>query len=167
MLRFKPGIYLVAAIGRNNEIGRNGELPWRLKDEFAHFRRITTGKTVVMGRKTMESLPGPLRERTNLVMTRSDKPLPVAFLKTNFENVMARAKYEPVMVIGGEEIYRQFMPHATALLLSHVNLELTDCDAFFPEIDRDVWQYEQILADKYEAGTSWAFVCWTRKVSHR
>lgn len=133
-----PKIVIVAAHGRNREIGKDNKLPWSIPAEMKHFRRTTLGRTLLMGRKTAESLGGALKQRTNLVLTRSNTVpyegmIPVASLKEALEH--ATKDNSDLLIIGGEEVYRQFVDQADTLIISYVSVDVPDADAFFPEID--------------------------------
>lgn len=121
---------MIAAVGRNYEIGRGNELPWRCPSELRLFRELTTNATVVMGRKTMESLKRPLPERHNVVLTRSSGFMPNGFYPANMDDVMQLDG--PVWVIGGAQIYSLFLPHVEELWLSHMGVGVPDSDAHFP-----------------------------------
>lgn len=132
-------ITMVAARGRNGTIGKDGDIPWKLPDDLAHFRRETSGKTVLMGRKTFESLGRPLPRRRNLVLTRDSE-----FSAEGVETVhrieeLERLGLEELYVIGGEQIYRLFLPLAQAQTLTEVEGEFAG-DTFYPEFDRQVWE---------------------------
>lgn len=129
---------IIAAIGKNNELGKGNDLVFKLPADMKHFRDTTRGHTVVMGRKTFESLPnGPLPNRKNIVITRDTKykkdgievvhSLEEAFNK--FKNTI-----EEIFVIGGAEIYKQAMKYADKLYITHIDAEDKKADAFFPEI---------------------------------
>lgn len=124
---------IIAAIGCNNEIGRANQLPWRIPAEMKLFRRMTSGDVVVMGRHTAESLGAPLPNRINLVMTRGGTPVPSGFvIAHDVETVLSLAKEYSVWVIGGEQIYRLFLPLVHRVYLSHIDQAYPDADAFFP-----------------------------------
>jgi dihydrofolate reductase len=121
-------IVLIAAIGENNVIGRNGQLPWRLKSDLAHFRALTVGKPVVMGRKTYESISKPLKDRTNIVLTRdagwsAPGMVPAASMEAAFEIARKDAErrgVDGIMVIGGSDVFAATMPMADRLEITHV-----------------------------------------------
>ncbi|EPK9448757.1 trimethoprim-resistant dihydrofolate reductase DfrA50 [Klebsiella pneumoniae] len=121
---------MIAAVGRNYEIGRGNELPWRCPSDLKLFRELTTNATVVMGRKTMESLKRPLPERHNVVLTRSSGFMPNGFYPATMDDVMQLDG--PVWVIGGAQIYSLFLPHVEELWLSHMGVDVPDSDAHFP-----------------------------------
>lgn len=125
-------ITLIAAMDRNRTIGIGNKLPWRLPAEMALFTKHTLGKTVVMGRKTFESLPKPLKDRHNVVLTRqSDFVSEGCETVHSIEEVLSRFGAEELMVIGGTEIYTQFLPIADKLHLTAVDVEVAGGDAFF------------------------------------
>ncbi|TJY61031.1 type 3 dihydrofolate reductase [Sinimarinibacterium sp. CAU 1509] len=132
---------LIAALDRNRVIGRNGDLPWRLPDDLRHFKRLTRGKTVLMGRKTWISLGRPLPERDNWVISRD--PAFRAEGARVFQSLeTALQAHEPsqeLMVIGGAELYRQLLSRADRLYLTEVDAEV-DGDAWFPDFDRGQWR---------------------------
>lgn len=135
---------LIAAVATNGCIGKNGKLPWNIPEDMEHFRALTKGKTVLMGRKTWESLPAqfrPLPDRKNIVITRQQHytvPPEVLVYPTIAAALTAHAD-ESVMVIGGAEIYQQTMNDANTLVITHVHQDV-DGDAFFPAIDPLQWK---------------------------
>ncbi|MBI1340283.1 dihydrofolate reductase [bacterium] len=140
-------IVLVAAMGRRREIGRDGGLLFRLKTDTAHFRAVTRGKPVVMGRKTWESLPRrPLPGRPNIVVTRNTSALfEGAWVFSDLgvaigaaRAMAARSGAGEVAVLGGGEIYAAALPAADAMWLTEVDAE-AEADAFFPDFDRSAW----------------------------
>jgi dihydrofolate reductase len=135
---------LIAAIAQNNCIGKNGALPWHLPEDLNHFKELTVGKPVLMGRKTWESIPEkfrPLPNRTNIVVTRDQQySVPAGVEKySSVESALASHPNEETMVIGGAELYRQTIDRADRLFITHVN-QTVDGDAFFPKIDPKVWR---------------------------
>ncbi len=128
-------IIIVAAVARNGVIGRNNTLPWRLKDDLAHFKALTLGHTLLMGRKTWESLGRPLPGRRNLVVSRAPGYRAAgAEVFTSPEAALRAAAGERVFVIGGADLYRQLIGHAGRLVITEVWADV-DGDAHFPEID--------------------------------
>ena len=125
-------ITLIAAIDEARAIGRGGELPWRLPDDLKRFKALTLGKTVLMGRKTFESIGRPLPQRRNLVLTRDS-----SFAATGVEVVhnLQDALEDDLIVIGGGELYAMALPLATTLELTLVQTVIPDADAFFPAWD--------------------------------
>ena len=140
-------IVIVAAIGDNNVIGNNGKLPWHLHSDLRHFRALTLGKPVIMGRKTFESIGKPLDRRTNIVVSRDlSLPVPGGVIATSFDAALAYARKDAerrgsdeIMVIGGGAIFAAAMPQADRLEITHVHAS-PQGDAFFPPIDPAQWR---------------------------
>ncbi|WP_317043044.1 dihydrofolate reductase [Nonlabens tegetincola] len=131
---------MIAAAGSNNELGKDGDLVWHLPDDFKRFKAITTGHHIIMGRKTFESFPKPLPNRTHIVLTR-DKNYKTsqAIVVHDMETALAAASEdEKPFIIGGGEIYQLALPYATHIELTRVHGSFT-ADAFFPEIDTNEW----------------------------
>ena len=136
-------ISIIAAIGKNGELGRKNNLLWNLPENMRHFRDTTRGHTVIMGQKTFESIGHPLPNRRNIVVTRNR-----AFkadgvdISNSLEDTLNSLKNadEEVFVIGGGEIYRQSIEKADKLYITHVNKSFPDADTFFPKIDDNIWQ---------------------------
>ncbi len=142
-----PKLCAVVAMDKNNVIGREGDLPWRLPSDLKHFKRVTLGKPCLMGRKTWESLPFPLPGRPNLVLTRNgDYKAKGANVFTDMNKMIGqgfelagRAGVDEVMLIGGGQLYAKLLPHCDRLYITHVETEV-DGDAKFPNIDSNRWQ---------------------------
>ncbi len=137
-------ITLIAGISKNNCIGNNGTLPWHLPEDLKHFKELTTNKTVVMGRKTWESLPEkfrPLPNRKNVVITRQiDYAVPDGVLTfSSTEDAFAQLATEDIFIIGGAELYKQTIDRADALEITHID-QTVDGDAFFPQINAEAWR---------------------------
>ena len=139
-------ISLIAAVAQNRTIGRDGGLPWQLPGELKHFKALTYGKPVVMGRRTFQSIGRPLPGRPNVVVSRGGmfRPDGVA-LSGSLDNALDNAErmaYEigadEIMVIGGERIYRDTLPGAGRIYLTEVLCE-ADGNAYFPELDEQEW----------------------------
>jgi dihydrofolate reductase len=150
-------IVLVAAIGDNLVIGRDGQLPWRLKSDLQHFRKVTLNRPVVMGRKTHESIGKLLPNRTNIVLSR-DLTLVAqgAVLATSLDAALSFARadaakhgVDEIMVIGGSDIFTATMPMADRLEITHVHLS-PEGDTVFPPIDPEVW--EETWREEHYAG---------------
>ena len=136
-------IALVAGISRNNCIGKDGSLPWHIPEDLKHFKRITIGNTVIMGRKTWESIPEkfrPLPDRKNIVITRqTDYQLPAHVESApSLDGAIAQSSGD-LFIIGGGQIYSQAMNKADTLYITHIDQHV-DGDTFFPEIDTSVWK---------------------------
>lgn len=143
-------ITLIVAMDSNNGIGKNGALPWNVPEDLKHFSRYTRGKTVVMGRKTWESLPvKPLPNRKNFILTSMGyKDGFYAYIENletwsmlDLHEVLRVSIYigiDELVIIGGASIYEQFMPYATDIIVTYINGNF-NCDVFFPEIDVSKW----------------------------
>jgi dihydrofolate reductase len=151
-------ISMIAAVGENLELGAGNALLWHLPDDFSWFIKHTKGKALIMGRKTMESLGKPLKNRTNIVLTSQSEVLPGFELASNWEQALemaekaldvkwanALAMGEPlsgekeIMIIGGGEIYKQSLSFADRIYLTQVKAKFEDADAFFPSWDDAAW----------------------------
>ncbi len=137
-------ITLIAAAAENGALGANNTLIWHLPDDFKRFKRLTTGHYIIMGRKTFESFPKPLPNRTHVIITRQKKYtapncIVVDSLKAAVE---ACPKNETLFVIGGGEIYAQSMKIADTIELTKVHHSF-EADTFFPEISEDEWLLTQ------------------------
>ena len=126
---------MIFACDEEGAIGRDGDLPWRQSSDLQFFKRTTLNKTVVMGRKTWDSLGCPLPKRRNIVMTRSGLRDDVETM--SFEEVMALAENEEVVVIGGGEIYALFLPHAKEVHRTIIHTVVSDADTFAPDIESE------------------------------
>jgi dihydrofolate reductase len=140
-------VAIIAAIAENGVIGDGNHIPWRLPGDFAHFKRMTMGKPLIMGRKTFESIGRPLPGRTNIVVTRQEGYRPdgvivAPSLEAALERAQEVAKADranEVMIGGGAEIYRQALPFADRMYLTQVMLEPAG-DTYFPPIDFEQWK---------------------------
>ncbi|MBU2864236.1 dihydrofolate reductase [Reinekea forsetii] len=148
-------ISLIWAMSENNVIGRDNKLPWHLPNDLKYFKRLTTGKPVIMGRKTYESIGRPLPNRTNIVITRDqgyqvDGVKVVNTLEAAIElaeaNCLINAQDE-VIVMGGAEIYKLALPSADRLYVTLVHAQV-EGDAYFPDID--LTQYKEVTREFFE-----------------
>lgn len=134
----------IAATGKRNELGKDNQLIWHLPDDFKRFKALTSHHFIIMGRKTFESFPKPLPNRTHVVITRQkifpdDNCIVVRSIEEAIEIVKDEDK---AFVIGGGEIYKQFMPHVDEIELTRVHGQF-DADTFFPNIDLNKWKLTQ------------------------
>jgi dihydrofolate reductase len=131
---------IVVAISENNAIGKNNQLLWHLPADLKHFRVITTGHTVIMGRKTYDSVGKPLPNRRNIIITRQDITIEGCEVVKSVEDALAlSAHQDEVFIVGGAEIYKQAMHLTDRIYLTIVHQKF-DADTFFPEINYDEWQ---------------------------
>ncbi|GHU05623.1 dihydrofolate reductase [Betaproteobacteria bacterium] len=160
---------LIAALARNRVIGQDNQLLWHLPGDMRHFREMTRGKPVIMGRKTWESLPEkfrPLPGRLNVVVSRnSDYSAPGAMLADSLVSAIEKAGSDnELFVIGGAELYRQALPLAGRLYLTEIAAEFSG-DAYFPEVRPDEWGEVSRSQPEEEAGLVYAFVVYQRTQS--
>ena len=142
-----PRLVHVAAVAANGVIGQGGRLPWRLKSDMAHFRSVSMGKPVVMGRKTYLSIGRPLAGRTNVVLSRDRSfAAPGVVVASSLDAALAAARADAlrrgaaeIIIIGGAEIYQQTIGAADRLVITRVDL-MPRGEAMFPPIDRTVWK---------------------------
>lgn len=133
-------VSIVVAIAENNAIGKNNELLWYLPTDLKHFKQLTSGRTIIMGRKTFDSIGKPLPNRRNIVITRSaGMEIPGAEVVNTLDQALALCTTEEeVFIVGGAEIYRQAMDKTDKIYLTRVHAQYA-ADAFFPEIDQKNW----------------------------
>lgn len=134
-------ISMIVAIDRNNAIGRGGDQLAYISADLKHFKAVTSGHTIVMGRKTSNALPkGTLPNRRNIVITRNvDCHIEGAEIVHSVDEAIEIMHGDDVYVIGGGEIYRQFMPKAERLYVTEIDEQFEDADTFFPTIDMQEW----------------------------
>jgi dihydrofolate reductase len=132
---------IIVAMGSNRVIGNRNALPWHLPADLAHFKAITMGKPILMGRRTHESIGRPLPGRENIVITRNRDYTAAGCTVVHSleEAVQAAAGHHEIMIIGGAELYRQALPQVDVLYLTRVEGEFAG-DAFFPELDDRQWR---------------------------
>jgi dihydrofolate reductase len=154
----EPIIALVVAMGENRAIGKNGRLPWRISSDMKFFRKVTIGKPVVMGRRTFESLPRVLDGRLNIVLTRDrDFKVPegVVVARTLAEALKharasaAKTGAGEIMVIGGEEVFREILPQARRIYLTEVHASPA-ADTWFPE--QGLGEWHEVSRQEHEPG---------------
>jgi dihydrofolate reductase len=133
-------ISIIAAVARNNVIGQNNGLPWHLPADLRHFKRITLGRYLLMGRKTFESLDGPLQNRTIVVISRRPEYAPEGVLKAHSlpDAIELAEGEEEVFIAGGAEIYSEALNLADCMYLTLIHQEF-EGDTYFPEFDQDDW----------------------------
>lgn len=134
-------ISLIAAMAENRVIGANNALPWRLPADLKHFRRLTSGHHIIMGRRNYESIGKPLPDRTNIVVTRNtDYRAPGCLVRNSIEEALAAVRNDSeVFIIGGAEIYRQVLDRADRLYLTLIHASI-EGDTYFPEFNGHQWQ---------------------------
>jgi dihydrofolate reductase len=149
-------IELVVAAAENDVIGRGGQLPWHLPADLKHFKSLTVGKSILMGRKTYESIGKALPNRTNLVMSRIARSAPAGCqLVGTLEEARGLAVDPPLMVIGGAEVYRLSMPVARRIHLTLVHTRIEDGDTFFADWRGAQWR--EMHRERHEADAKNAY----------
>lgn len=134
-------VTIIAAVSKNNVIGKNNQIPWSIPEDMEHFKKITMGKTVVMGRKTYESIGKPLKGRKIIVVS-TTKNFDCDGVETVPSFEMAFLKSRKLIVAGGEKIYEEALPFAKKIYLTRVDM-VTEGDAFFPEFDESKFEKKE------------------------
>lgn len=141
-------IKMIAACSLNGVIGCKGTIPWRLRNDMRFFRRTTVGNTVVMGRKTFESIGRPLPDRRNVVITRNPHFSPEGVVVIHSpEEALQLPPFGDIYVIGGEQVYRAMMPYAKEIFLTRVHTELPG-DTFFPPLEGE---WKEVVLESHGA----------------
>lgn len=137
-------ISIIVAIDENRLIGKNNQLPWHLPADLAHFKAVTMGKPIVMGRKTYESIGRPLPGRRNIVISRQNLKIPGVEIFSGIEEALQALKTEKeIMIIGGSTIFEQVLPIAHQLYLTIIHHQF-EGDAYFPAWDKNQWKQTSI-----------------------
>jgi len=160
----RPALYLIAAVAANGVIGADGALPWQLPEDLKHFKRMTQGHAVIMGRRTWESIGRPLPGRRNVVVTRQTAfAVPGASVAASLQDALALCRDQDVVfVIGGAELYRAALPLADGLLLTEIQRDF-DGDTRFPEYDRSRWRQAERERHVAADGMRFDFVRYVRR----
>ena len=155
---------LIAAVSKNWAIGKNNSLLFSIPTDMAFFRKTTSGKTIIMGRKTLDSFPGskPLKNRKNVVLSKGIKDIEGATVVSCIEDALKEADSD-TFVIGGESIYTQFLPYCDTAYITKV-FEECDGDAFFPDLDKNPeWYLAEAGEEIEENGHKFSFCTYNRK----
>lgn len=132
-------ISMIVAVGKNGVIGKDNKLPWKLPADLAYFKKVTWGSTVIMGRKTFESIGKPLPGRDNVILTRDpDYRQEGCRVVHSASGAVQLAEGKEAFIIGGAAVYTEFIPYAEKLYITYIDQEF-DGDAFFPRIPEDTW----------------------------
>ena len=160
----RPRISIIAAMARNRVIGIANTLPWRLPEDLKHFKALTLGHHILMGRKTYESLGRPLPGRTSVVITRSqDLQVPGCLVANSIAEAIAACNNDnEIFFIGGEELYRQALDVADRIYLTEIQADFAG-DAWFPEFDTNLWQETGRKACISESGLECDFLIYDKK----
>ncbi len=167
-----PRLSLLVAMARNRVIGRNNKLPWHLPADLKHFKFLTMGQTIVMGRKTYESIGRPLPGRANIIVTRqTGYEVPGAIVVNTIDDALLICERTGSIngenfIIGGEELYRQTLKICQRIYITEIQRDF-EGDAFFPEFDPNEW--EETQRDRHisenDTNLEYHFVVLDRKVS--
>ena len=157
---------MIVATARDRAIGRGGTMPWHLKADLQYFKRITMGCPVIMGRTTFESIGRPLPGRQNIVLTRRSEPIEGATCVASIEAAYVAAGDAPrVFVIGGASVYKAAIDTMDRLFVTEIRTTIPDADAYFPEINSDIWAVEArsgVLKDP-DSGLEYEFVTYVKR----
>jgi len=142
-------ISIIVAVSDNWAIGRRGDMPWHLSEDLKYFKRVTTGNTVIMGRKTWESIGcKPLPGRQNIVVSNTLEPTEDIRVVTSIMDAVKIAESQEIFIMGGGSIYAQSLKFVNNLYLTKVHKVVEDADTFFPELNLDEWR-ETFRSDDY------------------
>lgn len=139
-------VQLIACMSQNRVIGLEGQMPWHFKTDLQHFKQLTSGHTVVMGRKTFLSIGRPLPHRRNLVLTAQDLQMPGVEIVHSWQEALAIAAGETLFVIGGGQLYRQALPQARLIHLTRIK-KVFEGDTYFPEFDHLPFVLQNCIRD--------------------
>jgi dihydrofolate reductase len=155
----EPKVYLLAAVAANGVIGRDGRLPWHLPEDLKHFKRLTLGHPIIMGRRTWESLGSALPGRENIVVTGTPGYDPAgAAVANSLPAALALCAGEPIaFVIGGSQLFAEALPLASGLVMTEIQRDY-EGDTWFPVFDRSRWQATQRESHVAADGTKFDFV---------
>ena len=158
-------ISLIAAASENNVIGNHGKIPWDIPEDLQHFRTVTLGKPIIMGRKTYESIGHPLPKRQNIVITRQEdfvaEGCEVVSSLEDALRVAGKDHSEEVFVIGGGEIYREALPKADRVYLTRVHATI-EGDAYFPEFHPEHWV--EVSKERHEGEPAWTYLVYEKRL---
>lgn len=156
-------ISIIAAVGKNMELGKKNSLIWHLPDDLKFFKETTMGKTVIMGRKTFESLPKALPGRKNIVISSNkDLKLEGAAVATSLEDGLNLSDTDEIFVIGGESIYKAFLNMADKIYLTEIDAADDCADVFFPEFNKELYSAE-ILKENENNGIKFKHILYQKK----
>ena len=156
-------ILLIAAVDKNLAIGKDGKIPWHIKEDLQHFQKNTLNTAMIMGRSTFDSIGKPLPDRQNIVMTKSPANREGVIEVSDAASAIKEAKKtsNKVSIIGGESVYKEFLPLADKLLITEINIVVEGADTFFPKWEKKQW-IEKSRIDSTENGIKYSFVEYLR-----
>ena len=156
-------IFLIAAVDKNLAIGKDGKIPWHIKEDLQYFQKNTLNTAMIMGRSTFDSIGRPLPNRQNIVMTKSPANREGVIEVLDAESAIKEAKRasNKISIIGGESIYKEFLPLANKLLITEINITVEGADTFFPAWNKQKWT-EKSRINSIENGIEYSFVEYLR-----
>ena len=155
-------ISIIAAVGKKGELGKDNNLIWHFHDDMVFFKNTTMGGTVIMGRKTFESLPKALPKRQNIVISRNENYVAEgAVVCDSAEKALTLSENENVFIIGGGAVYEEFLDRAKVLYLTEIEAECPDATVYFPKFDRALYKKE-VLARHEENGIKFLHVKYSK-----
>lgn len=156
-------ISIIAAIGKNRELGRGNDLIWHIKEDLKNFKNLTMGKYIVMGKNTYESLPKHLEGRKYIVLSSSLSEIENGLLFNDFNKLLVFIKDvdEEVIIIGGASIYKLFLPFADKLYLTEIDSE-EKADVYFPDFNKEDYECNVVSTNEVD-GLKYSFVLYERK----
>lgn len=144
---------IIVAVAKNNAIGKNNNLLWHIKEDLVYFKKTTIGATVVMGRKTFESIGKPLPGRRNVVVSKTMNEIEGIEVFRSIDQALGScSSNEEVFIIGGGEIYKQSISLVQRIFLTIVDVNIPDADTFFPELDMSQWR--EVFREDHSRGVS-------------
>lgn len=157
-------ISIIACVGKNLELGKNNDLIWHLPNDLKYFKKVTSGKTVIMGRRTFESLPGILPKRRNIVLQLPHESIiPGVEIYNDIPSILEAVKNEEeAFIIGGASIYKQFLEYADKLYLTEVNEKCLDAEVYFPKFDKRKYR-KKLIGQDCDNGVKYIFVIYERR----
>ncbi len=161
----KPTISLIAAVSKNMVIGKDNKMPWHLTEDLQYFKKMTLGKPIIMGRKNHQSIGQTLPKRHNIILTRSTNYFAEGCTVVySLEDALdaASTDADEIMIIGGGDIYKLFLPMADKLYITEID-KVIEGDVYFPEFDRDEWQQTSKTPGVSENGINYHFVTYEKR----
>ena len=154
---------MIAAVGKNLELGKDNKLIWHFKEDMSFFKNETMGKPIIMGMKTYDSLPGLLPGRQHIVLTRRNIELdPIVLVVHSIDELLERIKeYPEVYVIGGASVYKELIDYSNKMILTEIDAE-SEADAYFPEFNKEDWE-SKTIGEYEENNISYKRLVYTRK----
>lgn len=156
-------LVIIAAVGKNNELGKDNRLIWHLPADLKFFREKTIGKNIVMGRKTFESLPKILPNRRHIVITKGNIDNPEVLVYHSIDDFLNNYNFNgETFVIGGASIYSSLIDYVNSMYLTEINDVCPSADVYFPNFDRELW-HSEVIGTNMENGVSYKHVLYRRR----